>query len=166
MISPAATSFLGPDPTCVPRTTSVSSTPSIGQTQTLDLSKTFDAHDARNIFLSQNPGINLGVNSASPDEEILRSPDIECHVGSHRGTDANLDTSTRRFGSLSSHIVESSPDRIEQNEPSYQSSPQAVPQESRIEESCKSPRQNACMIRCFVERLASAVSVLGYLLQM
>lgn len=158
MISPATTSFLGTDPTSVPRTTSVSSTQSIGQTLTLDLSKTSDVHDARNTFLSHHPGIDSGLNDASQDQDVLRSPDIECHLGSHRGTHANSDIGTRRCGSLSSHIVGSPPNRIEQNEPSYQSSPQTVPQELRIEESCKSSMQNACMVRCFVERLSSAVS--------
>lgn len=158
MISPATTSFLGTDPTSAPRTTSVSSTPGIGRTQTLDLSETFHVHDARNTFLSHHPGIDSGMNDVSQDQQVLQCSDTECHLGSHRGTDANSDIGTRRFGSLSSHIVGSSPNRIEQNEPSYQSSPQAVPQELRIEESCTSSIQNACMIRCFVERLASAVS--------
>lgn len=145
-------------PTSVPRTTSVSSTLSIGRTQTLDLSETFDVHDARNTSLSHHPGIDSGTNYVSRDQHVLPCPVIESHLGSRRGTDANSDIGTRRFGSLSSHIVGSSPNRIDQNEPSYQSSPQASPQELRIEESCKSPIQNACMIRCFVERLASAVS--------
>lgn len=79
---------------------------------------------------------------------------------SHRGLNTSSDIGASSEG-VSPHIVEVSPTHVERDEPSYHPSPRAVTQEPRAEESRKS-LQIACLIRCFVEKLSSAVSELVF----